>query len=133
MQVIEVIIKNRWNNNKKHFQETDWNLSKIVKVLATHDLETLKKLFLKLLTIEVPTDLLIDRGYIKVNIAHILAFFINEVIEKREIILKDKLTRCKFCTEYFYFNTYQKNVCEICSEKYHKKDNEERRLKYARN
>ena len=129
MRVIEVIIKTRWNDKKENFQETNLELENIVKTLMTHNLETLKKLFYYLLYQNVPVDMLTDRGYVKVNLCHVLAYYVNQVMQHEIIRIEEKFIRCKFCNEYFYFNSYKKDVCESCYVKNFQDDIKQRRLK----
>ena len=113
-KIIEVIIKNRWNDKKEHFQIVDWNLYNLSKTLMTHDLETLRRLFFELLNKNVPVDMLTERGYIKVNLCHVLAFYVDKVMQHKIIKIEDKFKQCKFCDDYFYFNSWKYGVCEPC-------------------
>jgi hypothetical protein len=103
-----------YNGDGWKFQETDLQLQAIVEVLMTHELKDLKQLFYDILHINCPPDLLYDRGYVKVNLCHVLAYFVNEIMEKRAIAIQDKLKQCRMCSMHFYFETRRKNLCEFC-------------------
>lgn len=119
MQVIEISFKypengNGWSKDKEKFQEIDFNAEKIINTLLTHDLSTLKRLFYDLLCMNVPADMFVDRGYIKVNLAHVLGFYVDKVMQHKTIHILDKFKQCKFCSEYFYFDSWKHGVCEPC-------------------
>lgn len=93
-----------------------------IKILITHRLSTLKKLFYDLLHINPPKDIFIetDEGYIKSNISRILSFFILKIWANEIIELKDKLRKCEKCDEWFYRNLITRNpLCINCYEKDH--------------
>lgn len=89
-------------------------------ILLTHDFQTLKKMFYDFLNINIPKDIMLDENYSKINTAQILSYFVLKILNNQSINIQDKLTVCKFCNEWFYFQTlikdqpYVKNVCRVC-------------------
>lgn len=122
-----------FNGDGWAFQKLDWNLNNITQTLLKHDLSTLKKLFYDLLCMNVPADMFVDRGYIKVNLCHVLAYYVNKVMQNKIIKIEDKFKQCKFCSQHFYFDTWKYDVCEPCYVENFQDDIKQRRLKYAGN
>jgi len=96
----------------------------LFRILFQHKFDTVKQLFIDLLKIEIPKDILreSDKDYIKANISKILVYYIIKLWSGHFINLSDKFFICYQCNQRSYLRVYDltlsrkiiKDLCIFC-------------------
>jgi hypothetical protein len=87
-------------------------------VMLEHKLLTLKQIFYELLQINVPADIMfLHNDEIKINLSHLILFFMKQTWKGQSINLQDKFFKCSICNQWAYFESYDKQVCIFCWKK----------------